>query len=120
ALLNGRVALGQFTEHAVNQSPVQSLLQRVSYRVPDEWKKGVGQWNMANARIEVHMKDGSIRRATNSVRKGDAIIAPLSDEELAAKFLDCAGVVLDRPAADELLKLLQEFDRIDNIRALTE
>ena len=120
ALLQGRVTLSQFTDEAVKQSDVQSLLQRVHYRVPSDWQKGVDPWNMANARIEVRMKDGSVRRGSNSVRKGDAITAPLSTEELEAKFLDCAAVALGPARARELLTLLGKFDQIANLRSLTE
>lgn len=120
ALLHGRVMLSQFTEAAVNEANVQSLLRRVNYRVPDEWQKGAAPWNMANARIEVRLKDGSVRRASNSVRKGDAIVDPLSDDELEAKFLDCAAVALGHVQARQLLDLLGGFERLKNVRSLTE
>ena len=120
ALLHGGVRLSQFSEAAVNEANVQALLRRVTYRVPDEWQKGAGTWNMANARIEVRMKEGTVRRGSNSVRKGDAITDPLSDAELEAKFLDCAGVALGHDHARQLLDLLGGFERLDNVRLLTE
>lgn len=54
------------------------------------------------------------------MRKGDAIVDPLSDGELEAKFLDCAAVALGHVQARQLLDLLGEFERLKNVRSLTE
>ena len=120
ALLHGRVRLGQFNEQEINNPAVQSLLRRICYRVPDEWQKGAGQWNMANARIEVRLRDGSIRRGHNSVRKGDAIKDPLNQEELETKFLDCASIAIGEAASKRLLDVLREFDQLPGLDLLIQ
>lgn len=119
ALLDGRVTLGHFTEEAVRRPDLQSLLRRVEYRVPEDWQKGAGPWKQGHGRVEVRLKDGSVRRGVTTVPKGDAA-NPLGDEELEAKFLECAARALGEGRAKDALELVRSLDRLDDVRRLTE
>ncbi len=117
ALLDGRVALGHFAEESVNQPEVQALLRRVEYRIPDDWQKGAGPWKLGHARVEVRLRDGTLRRGETTVPRGDCT-NPLSDQELEAKFLECAVLALGDHRAEEALELIRAFERLDNVRRL--
>lgn len=119
ALLDGRVTMSHFTEEAVRRLGLQSLLRRIEYRVPDDWQKGAGPWKQGHGRVEVRLKDGSVRRGVTSVPKGDAA-NPMSDEELEAKFLECATLALGEGRAKEALELVRSFERLNDVRRLTE
>lgn len=118
ALLDGGVGLHHFTDTAVRRSDVQSLLRRVEYRIPDEWRKGAGPWAVGSARVEVRLKDGGIRRGATSVPRGDAS-NPLSDAELEAKFMECASLALGPDRAGRALDLIRRFADLGNVRELT-
>lgn len=119
ALLDGRVTLGHFTEEAVSRPDLQSLLRRIEYRVPEDWQKGAGPWKQGHGRVEVRLKDGSVRRGVTTAPKGDAA-NPMSDEELEAKFLDCAALALGEGRAKDALELVRSVERLDDVRHLTE
>jgi 2-methylcitrate dehydratase PrpD len=119
ALLDGCVTLGHFTEKAVSRPDLQLLLQRVEYRVPEDWQKGAGPWKQGHGRVEVRLKDGSVRRGVTTAPKGDAA-NPMSDEELAIKFLECATLALGEERAKDALELVRSFERLEEVRRLTE
>ena len=119
ALLDGRVTLSHFTDEAVRRPALQSLLRRVEYRVPDDWQKGAGPWKQGHGRVQVQLKDGSVRQGVTTAPKGDAA-NPMSDEELETKFLECAGLVLGEAGAKDVLGLIRSFERLDDVRRLAE
>jgi 2-methylcitrate dehydratase PrpD len=119
ALLDGRVTLGHFTEEAVHRPELQSLLRRVQYRVPEGWQKGAGAWKQGHGRVEVRLKDGSVRRGVTAAPRGDAA-NPMRDEELETKFLDCASLALGEGRAKDALELIRSIERLDDVRRLTE
>jgi 2-methylcitrate dehydratase PrpD len=119
ALLDEGVNLRHFTEEAVRRPELQSLLRRVEYRVPADWQKGAGAWKQGHGRVEVKLRDGSIRLGVTTAPKGDAA-NPMSDEELETKFLDCASLALGDGRAKDALELVRSFERLDDVRRLTE
>jgi 2-methylcitrate dehydratase PrpD len=119
ALLDGRVGLGHFTEAAVRRPDLQALLPRVDFRVPDGWQKGAGPWKQGHGRVEVRLRDGSVRTGVTSAPKGDAS-NPMSDQELEAKFLECAAIALGEPRAAAALDLVRSVERLPDVRRLTE
>jgi len=119
ALLDGEVGLGHFTEEAVRRADVQSVLRWVEYRTPDDWQKGAGPWKLGHARVEVRLKDGTVRRGETTVPRGDCS-NPLGDEELETKFLECAALALGEKQAGETLELIRKFERLEDMRLLSE
>lgn len=119
ALLDGRVGLTHFTEDAVRRPDLQALLRRVDSRVPDGWQKGAGPWKQGHGRVEVRLRDGSLRTGVTSVPKGDAA-NPMSDQELEAKFLECAAIALGQARAAIALDLVRSVERLTDVRRLTE
>ena len=119
ALLDGHVGFEQFTEAMVTRPEAQALLRRVTYRIPDAWQKGAGPWRLGHARVEVRLRDGSVRTGETAVPKGDAA-NPLSDAELEAKFRICASRALGDAPAARVLDLIRDVARLDDVRRLTD
>src|SRR3546814_7175135 len=71
------------------------------------------------AEVRLHMADGSIRRASATTRLGRGGDNALSDFELCAKFVDCAGYVMDTATAASLFSALLDLDQVADIRDLT-
>ena len=119
ALLDGRVGLAHFTEAAVRRPDLQALLRRVDSRVPDGWQKGAGPWKQGHGRVEVRLRDGGVRTGVTSAPKGDAA-NPLNDQELEAKFLECGAIALGEARTATALDLVRSFERLPDVRRLTE
>ena len=73
---------------------------------------------LTQARVRIRLRGGrEIARAATGARGYPA--NPASDEELNAKFLDCASRALSPAVSARALGLLRAVDRIDDVRVLT-
>ncbi|GIX48559.1 MAG: hypothetical protein KatS3mg131_2770 [Candidatus Tectimicrobiota bacterium] len=102
ALLDRRLTLATFTDAMVQRPAVQALLQGVQL-VEDPEVRGFG------AQVTLTLKDGRTLTQRLDAPRGDPR-TPLSQEELEAKFLDCATQVLPQARAQEALTLLWRLE----------
>jgi len=71
------------------------------------------------AEVSVVMKDGSRYEERVDHPKGSPQ-APLTWEELVAKFRDCASRALAAEAAERVVALVRRIEALANVRELTE
>ncbi|HLZ70097.1 MAG TPA: MmgE/PrpD family protein [Dehalococcoidia bacterium] len=113
ALLDGAPRLATFSDAAVQRPAAQALLRRV------EMRAGPAQAQIAGGRTEVALtlRDGrTLRRGVDEPRGSGE--SPLSWEELAEKFRDCAAVALPAAAAREALERIAYFESLPDLRGL--
>lgn len=118
ALIDHAITLDHFTEPVVLRDDIQELLQRVEYVVPDEWRVLNGPLKTGQARMAIHLADGTVRRDETYAVRGSAD-RPLSDDELAAKFLSCAELRLGRGHAEEVLDEVLNLRQCASVSDLT-
>ena len=105
ALLDGRVVLDTFVDSAVQRPEAQALLRRVS---TEEVEAAPGD---AYADVALTLTDGSLlRRRVDQPCGGPS--APLTWDELAAKYRDCAERVIGADATDASLALIADLERL--------
>jgi 2-methylcitrate dehydratase PrpD len=114
ALARGAVGLGEFEDRPV-EADVQHVMDRVRMVVDPALPDGLEQH--AWSRVRVRLSDG---RTLESPARGASGHAdqPLSDAQLRAKFLTCAGG-LSRDVAEGVADQIAHLDEIPDIRALT-
>ena len=88
-LLYGKAGLTEFTDEVVNRPEVQEMIRRVDFGV-DPVTEAAG-YNKMTTIIEIKLKDGSVISGRADVAKGNPA-NPMSYDEVAAKFLDCAAL----------------------------
>ncbi len=116
ALLDGRVGMATFTDQAVARPQVARLMASVQVEEDDAPGADVlAMW----AEVIVHTSDGSQRSARVEIPKGDPR-RPLSWEELALKFRDCASLHLPPTRVEEALALISHLEEVDNVSALAQ
>ncbi len=116
-LLERKAGLEQFTDEVVNRPDVQQMIARVDFGVHPE-AEAAGFDKMTTI-VEVTLDDGSVVRGVADFGKGSPA-NPMSDDELAEKFRECATWGgLDRRRADALLGLLWRIDELHDVRELT-
>ncbi|HEY8540561.1 MAG TPA: MmgE/PrpD family protein [Steroidobacteraceae bacterium] len=104
ALIDRRVDFASFSDTALRRADVLALADRVAYRIdPSAFRDGHV--------LEIELRDGTVHRRRVRAAYGSPA-APMPDEALVEKFLDCGGRAM-RPApmrtlqriADEILHL---------------
>lgn len=113
-LLDGKVTLESFTDEKVNRPDVRRLMQKVRrYRIEDTrtfaGTVGYNDITVRTARGEFKMH---VDKTPGSP------VWPVSEAERDAKFLDCAGRVLDAAEARGLLDLLLNCRSLADVEPL--
>ncbi|MFC7705447.1 MmgE/PrpD family protein [Plastorhodobacter daqingensis] len=91
-LVLGRVRMAAFTPEALALPEIRAVMPRVTVAVDAGIAAAYPRRRMARVRVE--LTDGRVLERFQQTRKGDPD-DPLSDAELAAKFDELAGAVLD-------------------------
>lgn len=107
ALQYGRVRLEAFTPARVREPLLQALAARVSLHVSPHHDKGYPA--LRGATVTIEMADGTTIRHEQATRRGSPEY-PMSDAEIAEKFLELAGAHLPGEAATALLNRLRTID----------
>ena len=111
SLVAGRVGLAELTDDFVRSQPVQSLLPKVRITTVDETDRDEPLFAPHDS-VTVRLADGTmlasgpVRYALGHARN------PIGIDELRAKFDDCVGNALARPAREKL------FERLARLEAL--
>ena len=111
ALLDRQVGLRQFNDEKVRDPKAQGLLKRVRFVHPEG-----ASFNEA---VTLKLKDGGELCHEVANPKGDPQ-NPMTDEELAAKYRDCAGVRLSPEAIRKSLDMVSHLDDIEDITELMD
>jgi 2-methylcitrate dehydratase PrpD len=115
ALLDGPITLGTFTDTMVQRAPAQALMQKVRrFRIPnDKVYSGIAGHND----ITVTTPRGCFELRSERVPGSSAW--PMTAQDRAVKFRDCAEPILGRTGTEHLLKRIQRCLELPDIRELT-
>ena len=115
ALVARKVGLAQLTDEFVAQVPVREAMGKVKTQLSDT-RCPIAPTFALTDRVEVELADGRTL-ASPEIRfpRGNAKL-PLGDDELKAKFFDCASGVTDTDAA----RLYERLVRLDALAALAD
>ncbi|MGE5526117.1 MAG: MmgE/PrpD family protein [Rhodospirillaceae bacterium] len=116
-LLERRAGLAQFTDEVVNRPDVKRMIEKVEFGVHPE-AEAAGYEKMTTI-IDIELNDG--RKISGKADFGKGSPAnPMSDEELANKFRECAEWGrLSSKAADRIVDLVFNLEQVKSIREVT-
>jgi len=118
-LIKGKVSLDDFTEKAIKNPRVIALAKKVCPRVDEEMEKA-GSREISPAIVEVKTKMDKIYSQRVDIPRGHPR-NPMSDEELAAKFMDCAHHSV-RPLSEKnlnrLIQMVYNLEKLDDLSQL--
>ena len=116
-LLERKAGLAQFTDQVVNRPDVQRMIERIDFDVHPE-AEAAGYEKMTTI-IDIELKDGRTVSGRADFGKGSPA-NPMSDQELADKFRECAAWgKLPRAQADKVVDLVFALEKLKSIRELT-
>jgi 2-methylcitrate dehydratase PrpD len=116
ALVLGRADVAAFAEPALVNPRIRSLAARVEVRVDPEMSPRRSDYPTAT--VEVVLRDGRIRAASTTVVRGD-FEDPVPREEIVEKFLALAAGPLGAGRAREVVRVVEEAERLEDVRDLT-
>ena len=121
ALIDRRMGLQQFTDKKVRDPKVRALMERVSIEILPGYGKDDGGSSVnsiaAPAVIEIVLKDGRTLSKRVDYYRGDPN-RPLSSDDVADKFRDCAQMVFDADRAGQILQIMTELESLKDVREL--
>lgn len=115
ALTAGIIRLGDFDDRTFLDADTASLLAVTQSSAHDEPDEYIG-------RVKITLRDGRTVEASASTEFGRGPLNPMSDDELEAKFVDCAGASLDGTRARTLFRAILALDQahgVDEIMTAT-
>jgi 2-methylcitrate dehydratase PrpD len=115
AVIDGRVGLEVFTDAAVRDAKILKFAERVQMKLDPNLKKSDAAGRPC--RVTIRLKDGrTLSREAQHARGGPEF--PLTEEELRAKFMECAVQAFDRGAAEKALTDIERLETLADIRPL--
>ena len=116
-LLRRRAGIQEFTDEVVQSAEVRKMMKRVhTYHSPEIEAKGSERMRSL---VEVRLKDGRSfqREAFTSRGQPDR---PMSREELATKFTDCARATLSQERISKALEVIYRVEELPSVSALVK
>ena len=98
-LLYGKAGLTEFTDEVVNRPEVQNMIGRIRFGV-NPVAEAAG-YNKMTTILDIRLQDGRTISGRADFARGSPAI-PMSYEETAAKFLDCAAFARWPPGQSEV------------------
>jgi 2-methylcitrate dehydratase PrpD len=117
-LLRRKAGLAEFTDSVVNRPDVKAMIEKIDYGVHPA-AEAAGYEKMTTI-IDIELTDG--RKIGGSADFGKGSPAnPMSDDELANKFQECATWgKLPSASAEKIIDLVFGLEKLKNIRELTK
>lgn len=118
AALEGKAGLDQFTDEMVNNPKIISFFKKINH-YPEQEIIDKGYEFRGAAKITIEFKNG--KTLTHFVEKAKGNPEnPLSDKELRDKFKDCAKWILPQEKTKRIFRIIDEFDKLEDIKELID
>jgi len=119
AICDRRVGMTQVTDKKVNDPVIKGVRDRVTLAVHCDWVEGKDTAYTRPDVIIVKLKSGTQYTHEVIMPKGSKG-NPMSDEELLAKYRDCARLVLDEKTIERCVDLIWELDKLENVKGIMQ
>jgi len=119
AFLDGAIGLQTFTDAMVRRPEVRRLEDLVEVREDPQAEVGHSPFDEGHVLVELRRRDGSesVRRVEQPL--GSAA-SPLSSDQLAAKYRDCARTVLEEQQVERSLAALGALESLPTVAQLVD
>ena len=114
AVVYPHIGIDTFDIGHIRNPEVQALMPRVTMRTNQSFDSAAP---LSQSCVTVRLRDG--RHSSERTDGARGYPGRLSDQELSAKFADCASRTLPTPAVSSAWAALTEFESVTDIRAFT-
>ncbi len=117
ALARGRVSLTDFTQATIDDPSIRALLAVTALGFDESLASLDPRSFCATTRVDISLKDGRSVSKTVTYMRGHPK-NPMSPDEFAQKFNECAKPLLTSARAGEALAMIGQLDKLADIRTL--
>jgi 2-methylcitrate dehydratase PrpD len=115
AIIDGKLFLDAFTDSAVKDQNVLRLAEKIQMHLdPDLQPTAQGS---RPCKVTIRLRDGRSFSRQIDYAKGSRE-APMSDEELKQKFIDCAREALDDSTIERIIEYVEHLETLEDIRPM--
>jgi 2-methylcitrate dehydratase PrpD len=115
-LLERKAGLAEFTDNIVKRDDVKAMIEKVDFSV-HPLAEAAGYEKMTTI-IDIELADGRTVTGSADFGKGSPT-NPMTDQELAEKFRECAAWGgLAKPNAEKIVDLVLDLEKVKSIREL--
>jgi 2-methylcitrate dehydratase PrpD len=117
-ILERKAGLAQFTDEVVNRRDVKKMIEKIEFGVHPE-AEAAGYEKMTTI-IDIDLADGRAVSGRADFGKGSPV-NPMTDEELADKFRECARWgKLPRSHVEKVIERVFSLEKLKSVRELTK
>jgi len=114
-VIKGKNGFRDYTEENLKDPDIKALARRIRLEVDAEIQAMFPQKRAV--RVTVRLKNGATYQEKLDGAKGTPV-NPMTKSEIEDKFRDLATVVLPRSRAEEVVKVVEDLDRVKSVTAL--
>jgi len=116
-LLYGKAGLMEFSDSVVNRPEIQEMIAQVHFGI-DPVAEAAG-YNKMTTILELRLRDGRTIKGRADFASGSPAM-PMTYQEVAGKFLDCAAFAKWPDAkAKAVVELVRKLETVTNVKTLT-
>ena len=119
ALTDRKFGLAQVVDERVNTPEIKSLMKRITLSIHPDWAQGRDIYDNRADVMTVKLQNGQEYRHEVRTAKG-CPENPLTDEELLAKYRECAGLAIKDEAAERCIELVWKLEELQNLDELMQ
>ena len=117
AAIHGKAGMSQFSDSAVNDASVISLMERITFSERPDLAYA-GTLDSVAAEVTLHARGKTFKRLVD-VPSGDRR-RPLTVQQRQDKFADCVSAALGQSNTQALFSAIDQLDSVRNIRSVLE
>ncbi|MFC1929695.1 MmgE/PrpD family protein [Chloroflexota bacterium] len=118
ACLDREVSLRQFSQEKLGSRRIHEFMKKIEI-IPVAGAAAITEAMDIPQKATIILKSGNTYSHQVDIPKGDHR-NPVSDEDLAGKYRDCAGLALSNERIEQSLRLLQKLEDLQKIAALVD
>jgi 2-methylcitrate dehydratase PrpD len=114
-----KAGLSEYSDEVVNRPDIQDVIRKTDYTVFSDEEAEAKGYHLWTTFLDVTLKGGRTISARADAAKGSADY-PMSEEEVAEKFRDCAAFAkMPKDRAEKAIDLILSLEKVADIRELT-
>jgi 2-methylcitrate dehydratase PrpD len=114
-----RAGLAEYTDEVVLRPDIQAAIRKMDYTVFSDEEAEANGWHLWTTFLDVTLNNGKTLSVRADAAKGSASM-PMTEEEVAEKFCDCAAFAgMGKADAEKAIELILSLEKVADIRTLT-